>query len=499
MNGRHPLLLAGDEPVVPFDLELIAAERTLLISGPNTGGKTVLLKAVGLAAALAQSGIVPPVGPGSRLPVFRRFYADIGDRQSIAASLSTFSAHVRHAAPGAGRGGRRRRWCCWTRSGSGTDPAEGAALAAATLRVAHRGGARSRSPPPTSGALKDLASHTPGVVNASLQFDAATLTPTYRFLKGVPGRSYGLAIARRLGVAPEILADAEARVPDGRAEPRRAAGGGRGAGARAAGRAGSELRSATVELDALGRPARPRSRTSQAAREAELKRREKEAERAGRQQARAVPHGGAASGWRRRSGRARGGRRGGGARGAPAGGGGDPASSGERLEEQPRRAGRPSGRTAPRRDRRRRAGAARTGGRARCSSSGPTASVVVGSGAMRMVVDADGAHAAARGRAAQGAPVAARAGRGAAARRAVARGRSPRHDRRRGGAGHRRRGRRRGARRAAVPADHPRQGHRRRAGAGPPGRVASDRRVARFGFAPRNQGGTGVTIVEFSA
>ncbi|HEX6104403.1 MAG TPA: hypothetical protein VFZ26_02390, partial [Gemmatimonadales bacterium] len=94
VNGRHPLLLVGGDPVVPFDLDLDASERTLLISGPNTGGKTVLLKAVALAAALAQSGIVPPVGPGSRLPVFGGYYADIGDRQSIAASLSTFSAHV---------------------------------------------------------------------------------------------------------------------------------------------------------------------------------------------------------------------------------------------------------------------------------------------------------------------------------------------------------------------------------------------------------------------
>ena len=115
--------------MVPFDLELAQEERTLLISGPNTGGKTVLLKAVGLAAALAGSGIIPPVGPGSRLPIFRRFFADIGDRQSIAASLSTFSAHVRML--------RRvleeaddATLVLLDEIGSGTDPAEGAALAA---------------------------------------------------------------------------------------------------------------------------------------------------------------------------------------------------------------------------------------------------------------------------------------------------------------------------------------------------------------------------------
>src|SRR5207247_10170608 len=92
--GRHPLLEGGDVVVIPFDLELASDEWTVLVSGPNTGGKTVLIKAVGLACLLSQSGIIPPIGPQSRFPLFHEVFADIGDRQSIAASLSTFSAHV---------------------------------------------------------------------------------------------------------------------------------------------------------------------------------------------------------------------------------------------------------------------------------------------------------------------------------------------------------------------------------------------------------------------
>ncbi|MEO7985577.1 MAG: Smr/MutS family protein [Gemmatimonadales bacterium] len=280
-NGRHPLLVAGSDPVVPFDLELGASERTLLISGPNTGGKTVLLKAVGLAAALAQSGIVPPVGAGSRLPLFRRFYADIGDRQSIAASLSTFSAHVRmlrrildHADDAT--------LVLLDEVGSGTDPAEGAALASAALVWLTQRGSLTLATTHL-GTLKNLASQTPGIVNASLQFDAATLTPTYRFLKGVPGRSYGLAIARRLGVADAVLADAESRVPDAErtldvllasVEARQ----------RELRAAQEEVGARVLELDSL--EARLVSQSeSQSAREAELKRREKEAERTGRQMA----------------------------------------------------------------------------------------------------------------------------------------------------------------------------------------------------------------------
>jgi DNA mismatch repair protein MutS2 len=222
-NGRHPLLLPTPDTstivdvavpgvVVPFELELLPDEFTVLISGPNTGGKTVLIKAVGLLALLAQSGIIPPIGPHSSLPIFTKVFADIGDRQSIAASLSTFSAHVaelREILDGAGAGSL----VLLDEIGSGTDPAEGGALAAATLKTLTRRRAITLATTHL-GALKQLAAETVGIVNASLQFDAETLTPTYRLLKGVPGRSYGLAIAKRLGIAPDVLAEAEKAVPD---------------------------------------------------------------------------------------------------------------------------------------------------------------------------------------------------------------------------------------------------------------------------------------------
>src|SRR6266581_1088863 len=210
-NGRHPLLVGG-EVVVPFDLVLAPDECTVLVSGPNTGGKTVLIKAVGLLALMAQSGIIPPIGPHSTLPVFTGVFADIGDRQSIAASLSTFSAHVavlrdilERAAAGS--------LVLLDEIGSGTDPAEGGALATAVLQTLTRRRAVTLATTHL-GALKQLAAETVGIVNASLQFEAETLTPTYRLLKGVPGRSYGLAFARRLGIASDVLAEAERTVPD---------------------------------------------------------------------------------------------------------------------------------------------------------------------------------------------------------------------------------------------------------------------------------------------
>ena len=213
VKGRHPLLLGEERHVVPFDLVLDPEERVVLVSGPNTGGKTVLLKAVGLIVALAQSGVVPPVGPGTRLPVFAALFADIGDRQSIQESLSTFSAHVaalREVLEGADQGSM----VLLDELGTGTDPAEGAALAASALRALAARGATTLATTHL-GALKELAAEARGVVNASLQFDAATLTPTFRFTKGIPGRSYGLAIARRLGVDPAVLAEAERALPEG--------------------------------------------------------------------------------------------------------------------------------------------------------------------------------------------------------------------------------------------------------------------------------------------
>jgi DNA mismatch repair protein MutS2 len=208
---RHPLLLAEGVAAVPFDLELDPTELALVVSGPNTGGKTVLLKAVGLINVLAQAGVLPPVGDGTSLPVYAAIHADIGDRQSIAESLSTFSAHLvalKRALELAGP----TTLVLLDEVGAGTDPIEGAALAAAALEALVARGARVVATTHLS-ELKQLATRTAGIVNASLQFDAATLAPTYRLAKGIPGRSYGLVIARRLGLPPEVVADAESRTP----------------------------------------------------------------------------------------------------------------------------------------------------------------------------------------------------------------------------------------------------------------------------------------------
>ena len=218
-RGRHPLLVAGGKEAVPFDLELDGRERVVVVTGPNTGGKTVFLKSVGLIASLAQSGVIPPVGPGTRIPAFDSFYADVGDEQSIADSLSTFSAHLRNLQEILLNAGPRSLVLI-DEPGAGTDPKEGEALARALIETLAQ---RDCLAVVTShmGGLKRLAAPGNGIVNASLEFDGERLAPTYRFATGRPGRSYGLAIARGLGFPDEVLdlADgyrdrAEARLDD---------------------------------------------------------------------------------------------------------------------------------------------------------------------------------------------------------------------------------------------------------------------------------------------
>lgn len=207
-GGRHPLLAAVGADPVPFDVALAQGERVVVVTGPNAGGKTVFLKSVGLVSALAQAGVIPPVDAGTRLPVFDAVFADVGDQQSIADSLSTFSAHLRnlketleHAGP--------RSLVLVDEPGTGTDPKEGAALARALVETLAERGCTAIV---TShmGELKRLASPGAGIANASLEFDGERMAPTYRFAKGRPGRSYGLSIARGLGFPSRVLDRAEA-------------------------------------------------------------------------------------------------------------------------------------------------------------------------------------------------------------------------------------------------------------------------------------------------
>jgi DNA mismatch repair protein MutS2 len=277
LDGRHPLLLAQDIPVVPFDLTLAPEERTLLISGPNTGGKTVLLKSLGLFAAMAQSGIPVTVGKGTKLAIFDEVYADVGDEQSITSSLSTFSAHVRNLAEVL-RFATSDSLVLIDELGSGTDPVEGAALGGAILESLTRRGSLSVATTHL-GALKELAAEVPGVVNASLQFDAVALAPTYRLIKGIPGRSYGLSIARRLQLPDDVLDSAEARLPAGE----------RDVNALLAELESREQRLAEMEREvaAIGEDVRSRTRRI-AERERAVKDRERNAERDARKEARRV-------------------------------------------------------------------------------------------------------------------------------------------------------------------------------------------------------------------
>jgi DNA mismatch repair protein MutS2 len=277
VRGYHPLLLAGGSPVVAFDLTLDPGERTLLVSGPNTGGKTVLLKAIGLISALAQAGIVPPVAKGTRLPLFGNVFADIGDEQSIEASLSTFSAHLRNLREILEEA-TADSLVLIDEIGSGTDPAEGGALAQAILVELTQ---RQTLTVATThlGQLKLLAGEQAGVVNASLQFDARELQPTFRLQKGVPGRSYGLAIAKRLGFPHDLLDRAESFLPQSERDVAHLL--------LELERKERALAEAVHEAES-SRSAADRMREDLASREAALDRREREAERRARQQARDI-------------------------------------------------------------------------------------------------------------------------------------------------------------------------------------------------------------------
>jgi DNA mismatch repair protein MutS2 len=200
--ARHPLL----KQAVPVTIKILPPATVLLVTGPNTGGKTVALKTAGLLALMAQAGLRIPAADGSRLPVFRSMFADIGDEQSIEASLSTFSGHVANLAS-MDRHLVVPALVLLDEVGSGTDPVEGGALGVAVVDHFRKRGSTVMA---TShyDALKTYASTTDGVVSAAFGFDAETFAPTYQLIYGSPGRSLALEIAARLGLNPSVIAAA---------------------------------------------------------------------------------------------------------------------------------------------------------------------------------------------------------------------------------------------------------------------------------------------------